>query len=288
LFAANLGEEAKISAKLPNARENGFRFVTDFCCKPFVFSVPFWYLGCSNTTCLACNLGAVVRTEMRKLIAILALLGLATGFTALTASADTTIAYELDGTLSAVPGFPSTSLSNAGDSFTLTFSVDSGVLGSSPIGSGMSPDVPISFTYTDITSPGFSLTDQSGIVNFFTAGDGGLFGVTFTGADGNIFMFELFGEGCSDMPIPATCVGGFTDGTPPVLATGGPFGVDPTSFFGEFAADGTPVGVDDISGTVKGTPSTTPVPEPSSLILLGSGFLALGGFARKRVVTLFS
>ena len=225
---------------------------------------------------------------MRKLITILALLGLSTGFAALTASADTTIAYTVDGTFSAMPGFPSTSLSNAGDSFTLTFSVDSGVLGPNPIGIGMSPDVPISFTYTDITTPGFSLTNQSGIVNFFTAGDGGLFGVTFTGADGNVFMFELFGEGCGDMPIPATCVGGFTDGTPPVLATGGPFGIDPTSFFGEFDAEGTPIGVNDISGSVTGTPSTTPVPEPSSLLLLGSGFLALGGFARKRVVALFN
>jgi PEP-CTERM motif len=72
------------------------------------------------------------------------------------------------------------------------------------------------------------------------------------------------------------------------LATGGPFGIDPTSFFGEFDAEGTPIGVNDISGSVTGTPSTTPVPEPSSLLLLGSGFLALGGFARKRLVALFN
>jgi hypothetical protein len=40
-------------------------------------------------------------------------------------------------------------------------------------------------------------------------------------------------------------------------------------------------------GTVNGTPSVA-APEPSSLLLLGSGFLALGGFARKRLVTLFN
>jgi hypothetical protein len=224
---------------------------------------------------------------MRKLITILALLGFSTGFAALTTSADTTIAYTIDGTFSATPGFPSTPLSNAGDLFSVTFSVDSGVLGTSPIGLGMSPDVPVTFNYTDITTPGFSLTGESGIVNFFTAGDGGLLSLMFTGADGNTFLFDLFGEGCDVMPLP-TCVGGFTDGTPPVLATGGPFAIDPTSSFGEFAPDGTPVSANDISGSVTGTPSTTPVPEPSSLLLLGSGFLALGGVARKRLVGLFN
>jgi hypothetical protein len=34
--------------------------------------------------------------------------------------------------------------------------------------------------------------------------------------------------------------------------------------------------------------STSPVPEPSSLLLLGSGFLALGGFARKRLIARFN
>ena len=225
---------------------------------------------------------------MRKLLTILTLLGLSIGFAALSASADTTVAYSVDGTFSAMPPFSSTSLSNAGDSFSLTFSVDSGVLGTSPINNTMSPNVPVTFTYTDITTPGLSLTGASGILNFFTADNGGLFGLVFTGADGNTFMFELFGEGCFDSPLPPTCVGGFTDGTPPVLTTGGPFGIDPSSFFGEFDAAGDPLGVDLISGSVTATPSTATVPEPSSLLLLGSGFLALGGFARKRLVTLFS
>jgi hypothetical protein len=41
-----------------------------------------------------------------------------------------------------------------------------------------------------------------------------------------------------------------------------------------------------IDGKVTATP--TGVPEPSSLLLLGSGFLALGGFARKRLVARFN
>ena len=55
---------------------------------------------------------------MRKLFAILVLLGLAIGFTAVTASAD---------------------------GLNVTFSVGSGVLGISPIGD-MSPDIPVTFT----------------------------------------------------------------------------------------------------------------------------------------------
>jgi len=228
---------------------------------------------------------------MRKLLTILALLGVSTGVAALTARADTTIAYGVEGTFSAIPGFPSTSQSNDGDSFTLTFSVDSGVLGTSAIGNSMSPGVPVTFTYTDITTPGLSLPNQSGIVNFFTTDGGGLFSVTFTGPNGNIFMFELMGLGCFDMPIPASCVGGFTDGTPPVLTTGGPFALDDTvfAFLGEFdpSTDNALRG-DNISGTVTATPSTTTVPEPSSLMLLGSGFLALGGIARKRLIARFN
>jgi hypothetical protein len=103
-------------------------------------------------------------------------------------------------------------------------------------------------------------------------------------------MFELLGAGCFTMPVAANC-GGFTDGTPPTLITGGPFTIDDTmSVLGEMSPSCVspfgPFCADDISGTVTATPSAA-VPEPSSLLLLGSGFLALGGFARKRVTTLF-
>jgi hypothetical protein len=210
---------------------------------------------------------------MRQLFAILVLLGLAIGFTAVSASAD---------------------------GFTVTFSVGSGVLGTSPIGD-MSPDIPVTF---NLTTPGLSLTGESGIVNFFTAADGGLFGLMFTGLNGNIFMVELFGEGC---PTGATCVGGFTDGTPPLLTTGGPFAIDPTSFFGEFSPGGTALGGGTISsgtvttttvgtsvgyvvdGTLTGIPSFPfpTVPEPSTLVLLGSGILALAGLTRKHSIARF-
>ena len=228
---------------------------------------------------------------MRKLLPILALLGLAIGTTALSAHADG-VDYTVSGVFAAIPDSPSTGQSNPGDSFTFTFSVSSTT--PSPIVNGMTTPIPVSFDYTDLTTPGLSQvctitpTTSCGAVSFFAAGNGGLFGVTFTGTDGNAFMLELFGLGCLDMPPAATCVGGYS-GTPPTLTTGGPFGVDPLSFLGEFAADGTPIGGDNIvDGTVTATPTSSTVPEPSSLLLLGSGFLALSGFARKRLVARFN
>ena len=231
---------------------------------------------------------------MRKLLTILAILGLSISFTALTARADTTVDYTVNGTFGSVTGFPSTSLSNAGDSFTLTFDVSSTALGPNPIGSGMSPGItPVAFVYTDITTPGLSVDGTCapmapcGTVNFFTASDGGLFSLSFTGSNGNLFMFELVGEGCFTSPLPATCVGGFTDGTPPTLTTGGPFGIDTSSFFGEFSPiDDSGLGANSVSGTV--TAAAVSTPEPSSLLLLGGGFLALGGIARRRLIARFN
>jgi hypothetical protein len=81
---------------------------------------------------------------MRKLFTVLAVLGLSTGLTAVTASADSTVvSYVVDGTFSAIPMFPSSALSNPGDVFTLTFSVPSDVLGTSHIGTQMTPGSPV-------------------------------------------------------------------------------------------------------------------------------------------------
>jgi hypothetical protein len=239
---------------------------------------------------------------MRKLFTVLAVLGLSTGLTAVTASADSTVvSYVVDGTFSAIPMFPSSALSNPGDVFTLTFSVPSDVLGTSPIGNQMTPGSPVTFEYTDKTTPSFSLSETcSTCLSFVMPAAGGLFSITFTGPNGNTFIFELNALGCFGSSATATTCGGFTDGTPgppptaPTLNIGGPFTIDDTgfSFLGEFTPGpppdgGVAVGGDDISGTVTAAPSIA-VPEPSSLLLLGSGFLALGGFARKRLIARFN
>ena len=63
-----------------------------------------------------------------------------------------------------------------------------------------------------------------------------------------------------------------------------------TDFSGSFFFDmNNPLSVNgDLTGGSGTGTSTVSAPEPSSLLLLGSGFLALGGFARKRVITLFN
>ncbi len=77
---------------------------------------------------------------------------------------------------------------------------------------------------------------------------------------------------------------GFNVGPPLTLNTGGPFVISP----GDDIGDGSLLG-DFTSGTANSitsgsvTTSTSNVPEPSSILLLGSGFLALGAFARKRL-----
>ena len=235
---------------------------------------------------------------MRKLLTIVAILVLSIGFAARIASADT-VTYTVTGTFSADPVLPSTSLSNPGDAFTLTFSVPSDALGPNSLPNGISGNIPVTFTYTDLTTPSLSLTQTctptavASCLNFFTPNLGGLFSIMFTDSSGNLFMFELVGAGCFTTPVPSNC-GGYTDGTPPSLITGGPFTIDDTmSVLGEESPSCpfvNPVGnvcADDISGTVTAT-SSAAVPEPSSLLLLGSGFLALAGFARKRVITLLN
>ncbi len=228
---------------------------------------------------------------MRKLLTIVAILGLSISFCALAASADT-VSYSVSGTYASGTPFTSTLLSNPGDSFTFTFSVNSALLGPGPIGGDGSGTIPITFNYTDSLGGTtlFQLTGQAGTVNFFDTALGGLFDLDFS-FGGDAFTLMLCSTGstfdCLDGTDP-----GFIDGTPPTLNTG-MFAIEPGGT-GDNAGFGSIFGDDDTgdfaaiaSGTVDATPVST-VPEPSSLLLLGSGFLALGGFARKRVTTLFN
>jgi hypothetical protein len=223
---------------------------------------------------------------MRKLLMIGAVLGLSVGFTALTASADGVVDYTVTGTYAAIMGFPSTPLSTPGDTFTFTFSVDPALLTSQV--NGTSNPISVSdINYTD--SSGHSLTNQAGTINFFTVEQLGLFDLEFLSGTGDFFL---------SLQGPA----GFNVGPPLTLNTGGPFTVTPGDTTGTAMNQGSILGDFDpslcnsdlticpmdaiIEGKVTATP--TGVPEPSSLLLLGSGFLALGGFARKRVTTLFN
>jgi hypothetical protein len=230
---------------------------------------------------------------MRRLFTIVAFLGLPISFCALAASAGT-VDYTVVGTYATGAPFTSTLLSNPGDSFTFTFSFDSALLGPGPIPGDFTGDIPIpgGFNYTDSFGGTtiHSLTGQAGSVNFVDTSAGGLFDLDFS-FGGDAFTLMLCSTGstfdCLDGTDP-----GFIDGTPPALNTGmftiEPGGTGANAGFGSiFADDDTGDFAAIASGTVTATPVSA-VPEPSSLLLLGSGFLALGGFARKRVTTLFN
>jgi hypothetical protein len=224
---------------------------------------------------------------MRRQFTILAILGLSVGFTALPASADTlagnsvisgtvpatvtatpstgtVVDYTVKGTFGSLTGFPSTSISNPFDSFIFTFSVDQTLLVPMVGIPSMTGNIPVTFNYSDFSGStvNFILTDQVGTLVFFDASAGGLFTLEFPPQpSGDDFFLNLFG----------TSPAGFL-GSPGMTGT---FPITPGDELGD-------------NSTFTETISTTSAPEPSSLLLLGSGFLALGGFARKRLIARFN
>jgi hypothetical protein len=210
---------------------------------------------------------------MRKVFGILTLLILV--LTVSPAHADGVVEYTVTGTYATGDAFSLTPVSRPGDSFLITFSVDPTLLPPGPA-TGTSVATGITFDYTDslggITI--FSLTDQPGTATFYLAGlPGGLFDLDFS-AGGDDLMLSLFGPDA-----------GFIDG-PIITLNTGVFPITPgdDSGGGSLIGDSNTPGFDAVSSGTVTAVSSTAVPEPSSLLLLGSGFLALGSFARKRLL----
>jgi hypothetical protein len=231
---------------------------------------------------------------MRKPLTILALLGLAASISARSARADgvtytVTSTYASDTSTSAVSAPDAT--------FTFTFTVPSPCSPSSTpscadpsAGVANFPAQSIEVTFSSPTLTGFT---APATLSFFSLGGGGLFDLEAFPSGGGDFDWSFFGpqifnttandpSGCQAPagapPLPA---GTFCPGSFSIL--GG------TGFSGSFFFDmNDPTIAGDLTGgTVDGVPSVA-APEPSSLLLLGSGFLALGGFARKRLSALFN
>lgn len=219
---------------------------------------------------------------MRKLITILALLGLAASISARGARADG-VTYTVTSTYASDTSTTAVSAPDA--TFTFTFTVPSPCSSSStPLCSNSGgianfPAESIDVTFSSPTLTGFT---APATLSFFSSGGGGLFDLeAFPG--GGDFDWSFFGpqifntvpnEICSG-PAGTFCTGSFA-------IMGG------TDFSGSFFFDmNDPTMNGDLTGgTVKGAAVTAP--EPASLLLLASGFLALGGFARKRLIGRFN
>jgi hypothetical protein len=221
---------------------------------------------------------------MRKLFTILAIWGLSVGFTALTASADTTVDYTVNGTFGSLTGVPSTSISNAGDSFTITFSVDQALLVPTSFNSGMTAAIPIIFDYTDFlgSTIKFSLPNQAGMITFFNQSNSGLFQLEFfPPPSGHDFFLDLIGS--NPNPTLENFLGSPSNTGQFSITSGNAMGDASFLAEGGTAANFVFSRPDQIS-----TATAVSAPEPSSLLLLGSGFLALGGLVRRRLIARFN
>jgi hypothetical protein len=194
------------------------------------------------------------------LLAIAVLLG------ARPASADT-IDYVATSTYSATA--PASPYSASNSDFTFTFSAPSTVADITQI-------IPVSLTFTlgDGSCCTFS---GAGEVQFMPDALLGLFVVDFT-AGGDTYTWDFYG------PQIYSGTGPFT------LDTGPPFAINSSPTLSQFfdsqglyldTVTGQPATFSD--GTVTATPSTAPVPEPTSLLLLVTGMLSLGPLLRRFV-----
>jgi hypothetical protein len=209
---------------------------------------------------------------MRKSFVAMAILTLALLAGAGRAVADTT-SYTITGmygTGTSTTLGTSTDLSNPGDAFSVTFKVDTANLAGNPL-LNLSTILDVSVTYNDSTA----LITQTfpGMITFESSTQGGLLDIDFS-LGGNTFLLllsnpghQLYTDTGGVMSLPSTPPGGFAIESDP--------GDCSASFLGENTTSCTPV----TSGTVE---AVATVPEPSTILLLGSGFFGMLAFARKR------
>ncbi len=143
-------------------------------------------------------------------------------------------------------------------------------------------------TFSSPTLPGFT---APATLSFFDTDMGGLFDLEALPGGGDFdwsfFGPQIFNTTAND---PLGCQA--PAGAPPLPAgtfcTGSFAVMGGTDFSGSFFFDmnDPTISGDLTGGEVKGAAVTAP--EPASLLLLGSGFLALGGFARKRLTARFN
>lgn len=216
---------------------------------------------------------------MRKTILILAIYSLAVAFGVTQASADDA-SFDVSGTYSTVAGNSSSStpISNPGDAFSFTFTVDpttlQGVTASSPLSINTPDNVAI--TYNDPTA---GITDNvTGTITLESSSQGGLLDIDFMlGSDPYTLLLS---SSTNQQLYSITTVDGISTATIDI----GSFQIEDdggnciASFLGQDDTACTSVG----SGTVT-TSSVAPTPEPSAILLLGTGLLGLLAFGRRKI-----
>src|SRR5215469_7033111 len=162
-------------------------------------------------------------------------------------------------------GTPTTPLTAPGNTFSFTFSIPVPVSLSASDPLACSPDcfttiAPISY------SSGSVSVNVPGDVVFFDALTGGGLDIAFT-TGGNNYLFEFFGA----LPY----FNGSTSN--PTLLTG-------SFFYGglSFGFNGSLGDIVNNNGTIDA--SSTTVPEPGSLTLLGTGIVAIAGAVRRKLL----
>jgi hypothetical protein len=220
---------------------------------------------------------------MRKLLTILAILGSAVGISALSARADG-VTYTVTSTYASDTS--TSPVSAPGASFTFEFTVPSPCSSSSTPACSIEPGGVNFINNIDVTFSSPTLTGFSSLASltFNPNPDGfypGLFDLEAF-PNGGDFEWVFVGDQIFNPGGTGACsgqMGMFCTGFFPITG-----GTDFSASLFFDLNDGTVAG-DLTGGSVTGTSAVTP--EPSSLLLLGSGFLALG-FARKRLIARFN